>query len=135
VNLRTKASLSFDNGLKPANVEDGSHPQRRHGIPKRSEENEDFLDVAFNVLDLLADDVEADSLGKRSALANSADITDLDTESGRAMSGDGLVSLLESVVLLDVMKVIASDDDGSAHFSGDNDTPNQKRKNAVSMMI
>ena len=47
-----------------------------------SEENEDLLDVTFNVLDLLADDVEADSLGEWAALANGHDITDLDTESG-----------------------------------------------------
>ena len=48
----------------------------------RSEEDENLLDVTFNVLDFLADDVEADSLGERATLANSHDITDLDTESG-----------------------------------------------------
>jgi len=74
------------------------------------------------VLNFLADDVEADSLGERSALANGHNITDLDSESRRAMSGDGLMALLESVVLLDVMKVITSDNDGSGHLSGDNDT-------------
>jgi hypothetical protein len=87
------------------------------------------------VLNFLADDVEADSLGERSALANGHNITDLDSESRRAMSGDGLMALLESVVLLDVMKVITSDNDGSGHLSGDNDTPNQKRKNSISIII
>ena len=48
----------------------------------RSEEDENLLDVTFNVLDFLADDVEANGLGDRAALANSHDITGLDTESG-----------------------------------------------------
>ena len=82
-----------------------------------SEENEDLLDVAFDVLDLLADDVEADGLREGAALSNSHDITDLDTEGWGAVGRDGLMALLESVILLDVMKVIASDDDGPRHFS------------------
>ena len=49
---------------------------------KRSEEDEDLLDVAFDVLDFLAEDVEADGLGERAALADGDDITDLDAESG-----------------------------------------------------
>ena len=93
-----------------------------------SEEHEDLLDVTFDVLDLLADDIEADSLGEGAALADSHDITDLDTESWRAVSGDGLMTLLKSVVLLDVMQVVASDDDGSCHFSGDDNTPEMIKK-------
>jgi hypothetical protein len=93
-----------------------------------SEKNEDLLDVAFNVLDFLAEDVEADSLGNRAALANSHDITGLDTESRGAVNGDVLVTLLESVVLLDVMEIIASDNDGPRHFGGDNNTPIDRRK-------
>ena len=69
------------------------------------------------MLDLLAEDVEADSLGDGTALANCHDITGAETESGGAVNGDVLVALLESVVLLDVMEVIASDDDGPCHFS------------------
>lgn len=38
------------------------------------------------------------------------------------MGGEGLVTLLESVVLLDEMEVITSDDDGSLHLVGDNNT-------------
>lgn len=49
---------------------------------QRSEEHEDLLDVTFDVLDLLADDVEADGLGERAALANGHDVTDVDTEGG-----------------------------------------------------
>ena len=33
-----------------------------------------------------------------------------------------MMSLLESVVLLDVMKVISSKDHGSGHLGGENDT-------------
>lgn len=42
----------------------------------RSEEDEDLLDVAFDVLGLLADDVEAHGLGEGSALADSDDVAD-----------------------------------------------------------
>ena len=69
------------------------------------------------MLDLFAEDVEANGLGERAALSDSDDITGLDTESGGAVDGDVGVALLESVVLLDVMEVIASDDDGPRHFS------------------
>ena len=40
-----------------------------------SEKYEDFLDVTFDVLNLLSDDVESNSLGKGSALTYSNDIT------------------------------------------------------------
>ncbi len=39
------------------------------------------------------------------------------------MSGDVLVSLLESVVLLDIVEIVSSDDDGSLHLGRNNDTP------------
>ena len=68
------------------------------------------------MLDFLADDVEANSLGKRSALADSNNISDSEAESWGAVSSDGLVALLESVVLLDVMKVVTTDDDGVLHL-------------------
>ena len=99
-----------------------------------SEENEDLLDVAFDVLDLLADDVEADSLREGAALTNSHDITDLDTEGRRAMGRHSLMALLEPVILLDVMKVIPSDDDSPRHFSRDDNTPNQERTSAMSII-
>lgn len=40
------------------------------------------------------------------------------------MDGEVVVSLLESGVLLDVMQVISSDDNGSLHLSRNHDTPN-----------
>ena len=75
------------------------------------------------MLDFLADNVEANSLGKRSALADSNDITDSKAESGGAVSSDGLVALLKPVVLLDVVEVVAADDDGVLHLGRNDDTP------------
>ena len=86
---------------------------RRQRQSQCSEENEDFLDVTFDTLDFLAENVEANSLGDWSALAYSHHITLLKTESWGAMARDGLMTFLESVVLLDVMEVITSDDDSS----------------------
>ena len=87
-------------------------------------ESEGLLGVATVSLGVNLDDVEADGLGKGSALANSHDITLLNTgECWGAVSGQVLVSLLESVVLLDVMQVVSSDNDGSSHLSRNNNTP------------
>lgn len=83
----------------------------------RSEKDEDLLDVAIDVLDLLAEHVEADSLGEGTALTDGDDITGADAEGGRAVHRHVLVALLEPVVLLDVVQVIASDHDRSRHFS------------------
>ena len=91
-----------------------------------SEENEDFLYVTFDVLDFLANDIEADGLGQGSALADGNDITDSKSEGWGAVSGDSLVALLESVVLDDVVEVIATDDNGVLHLGGDDDAPKSK---------
>ena len=74
------------------------------------------------MLDFLAEDVEADGLAEGSALSDGNNVTGLDTESWGAMDGNGLMALLEPVVLLDVMEVITSDDDGSGHLAVDNNT-------------
>jgi len=65
-----------------------------------------------------AQDVEADSLAERPALANGDLVTLLDTESRRNVGGKVLVSLLVTRVLGDVVKVLSSDDDGSVHLGG-----------------
>ena len=89
-----------------------------------SEHDEGLSDVTLDSLLLDSDDVESDSLGEGSALTDGHDITDSGTgEGGRQMSGHVVVSLLESVVLLDVMKVISAEDDGSSHLVGEDDTP------------
>ena len=87
-------------------------------------EGEGLLAGAGVLLGVNLDNVEEDGLGEGSALSNGHDITLLNTgESGRAVSGDVLVSLLESVVLLDVMEVISSDNDSSLHLGRNDDSP------------
>lgn len=88
-----------------------------------SEEDENLLDVTVNVLDFLADNVEADGLGNGAALSDGHDITGTEAESGGAVSGNGLMALLETVVLADVMEVVTADNNGVLHLGGDNDTP------------
>lgn len=67
-------------------------------------------------------DVESDSLGDRSTLADNDNVTLLDTESWRNVSSNVSVSLLVSVVLWNVVQVVPSDDDGSVHLGRDNST-------------
>ena len=43
------------------------------------------------------------------------------------MGSDGVMALLEPVILLDVMQVITTDDDGPLHFSRDDNAPNQRK--------
>lgn len=47
-------------------------------------------------------------------------VTLLNTESGRDVRGQVLVSLLVSGILGDELEVLASNDDGSVHLGGDN---------------
>lgn len=65
-------------------------------------------------------DVETNSLGERSALADGDGVANLDTESGRNVGGNVLVALLVSRVLGDKVKVLSADDDGTGHLGGDN---------------
>ena len=43
------------------------------------------------------------------------------------------MALLESVVLLDIVQVVASDNDSPRHFGIDDNAPNQERKSAMSI--
>lgn len=99
-------------------------------LRRRSEEDEDLSDVTFDVLDFLTDDVETHGLGQGSALANGHDITSAQAERGRAVGGDGLVALLESVVLLDKVEVVTADNNGVLHLGRDDDTPIQRSEAA-----
>ena len=65
------------------------------------------------------EDVEADGLGERSALANSDLVTLLDTESGRDVCGEVLVAALVTGVLGDEVEVLAADDQSAVHLGGD----------------
>lgn len=67
-------------------------------------------------------DVESNGLGKWSTLTNNNNVTFLDTESWGDVGSNVLVSLLVSVVFLDKVEVVSSDDDSSVHFGGDNST-------------
>jgi len=63
------------------------------------------------------DDVEANRLGERTALAHCHRVTDGDiAEAGRQMGGDVSVSFLESLVFSDEVKIVPPDDDGSLHL-------------------
>ena len=67
--------------------------------------------------------VVSDSLGDWSALSDGEDISDFDSlESWGKMGRKVVMSLLESVIFLDIMKVISSQDDGSSHLGGKDDT-------------
>ena len=96
-------------------------------LPLCSEHDESLSNVTFYSLLLNSDDVESHGLGERSALSNSNDISDLgSSEAWGAMSWQVVMSLLESVVLFDVMEVVSSEDDSSVHLVGKDDTPERK---------
>jgi hypothetical protein len=89
----------------------------------RSEHDEGLSDIAFDSLLLNSDNIESDGLSNWSALADGDDITGSDSwESWRDMGWEVVMSLLEPVVLLDVMEVISSEDNGSVHLVGENNT-------------
>ena len=74
-----------------------------------SEHDEGLSDVALYELLLNSEHVESDGLAKWSALTNGDDVADLGScESWAEMSWQIVMSLLESVVLSDVMQVISS---------------------------
>jgi len=91
-----------------------------------SEETEDLSDVTVNVLDLLADDIEADGLGQGSALADGHNVTDSESEGWGAVGSDGLVALFEPIVLNDVVEVVTTNDNGVLHLVGNDDTSKYK---------
>ena len=67
--------------------------------------------------------VVSNSLGDWSALSDGKDISNSDSlESWGKMSGKIVMSLLESVILLDVMEVISSEGNSTGHLSAKNDT-------------
>ena len=70
-------------------------------------------------LGFVCDNIETNSLGKRTALSDGYDITILDGEGRRAVSRDILVPLLVTTVLGNVVQIIPSDNNGSLHLGGD----------------
>ena len=75
-----------------------------------------------DTLGLVSNHVESDRLGKRTALSNGNNVSFLDRESRRAVGSNIGVTLLETTVLLNVMQVITSDNNGSSHLGGDDNT-------------
>jgi len=69
-----------------------------------------------------AENVETDSLAQRPALSDGNLVALLNTESRRDMGRDVLVALLVTVVLGDVVEVVAADDEGAVHLGGDDGT-------------
>ena len=67
----------------------------------------------------MGDNIEQDSLGQRTALSNGHNITLLHAEAGAAMRMNILVTLLETTVLLDVMKVVPPDNNRALHLGRD----------------
>lgn len=62
------------------------------------------------------DDVEANGFGQGPALADGNVVSFVDTEARRDVGGSVRVSLLETVVLFDVVQVIATNDEGAVHL-------------------
>ena len=87
------------------------------------EKNELLLGGTEDLVRGYLENVEADGLAQRSALADGDDVSFLNSEAWADVDGDVGVSLLESVVLLDVVKIVSSDDDGAFHLGRDNQTP------------
>merc|ERR1719487_801819 len=69
--------------------------------------------------------VETHGLGERTALANDHLVTSKRLEGRRAVSGDHLVTLLVTTVLLLVVKVVATDGDGVLHEAPVDDATQQ----------
>jgi hypothetical protein len=70
-----------------------------------------------NTLTLNLQNVETDSLGQGAAFTNRNNIPSIDTnESRRAVGSQILVSLFVTAVLLDVVQVFTTNDDGAFHL-------------------
>lgn len=70
-------------------------------------------------LSLMSDNIELHSLGQRTALSNGNNITLLNSKAWGAVSMNVLVTLLETTVLLDVVKVIPTDNNSALHLGRD----------------
>ena len=88
-----------------------------------SEEDELLLHVSFDFLWFNFQDIESDCLWEGSALSYSHYISFLDSESRGTVNGKVSVSLFESVILLNIVKIISSDDNCSLHLSRYDDSP------------
>ena len=67
----------------------------------------------------MSDNVELNGLRQRAALSNSDNIAILNGEAWAAMSVNVLVTLLITLVLGNVVKIVPTNDNGALHLSGD----------------
>mmetsp|Transcript_96360 Transcript_96360/g.249202 ORF Transcript_96360/g.249202 Transcript_96360/m.249202 type:complete len:200 (-) Transcript_96360:13-612(-) len=84
-----------------------------------SEELEHLARVAEDLVLLNLEHVEAHRLGEGAALADRDDVALGHVEARRAVRRQVGVALLEAVELLDVVQVVAADDDGPLHLVRD----------------
>lgn len=80
----------------------------------------------------MLDDSEGNGLGEGAGLSNSDLISGADKEGRGAMSRNLLVTLLETGVLLDEVKVVTTDSDGTVHLGGRNNTLDDASTNSDS---
>ena len=78
-----------------------------------------FSDVSDDLVGDDLEDVESHGFWERSGLSNDNDVSFLDWEGWGDVDWDVGVLLLVSVVLVNIMQVISSHDDGSLHLGGD----------------
>ena len=88
-----------------------------------SEHDEGLSNVTFNSFLFNTNYIETNSLWERSALADSDNISNTSTcESWWQVSWEIVMTFLESVVLLNVMKIISTKDHSTSHLIGKYDT-------------
>ncbi len=89
-------------------------------ILQASEEHELFSNITDNFVRDNLKNIKMNSLGEWSALPDNNDVTFFNWESWWAVDWDISVSLLISVVFWDIMEIVTSDNNGSLHFSRNN---------------
>jgi hypothetical protein len=75
-----------------------------------------------DALRFMCDDVESHGLGEGTALSDGDDVAFLDGEAWRTVHGDVLVAFFETTVFGNVMQIVPSNDDGSLHLGGDDES-------------
>ena len=90
-----------------------------HHAHKTSLEHTESLLSGLGTLGLMGDNIELNSLSQRTALTNSNNISLLNTEAWTAVGMDVLVTLLETTVLLNVVKVITTYNNSTLHLGRD----------------
>ena len=88
-------------------------------------EDPELLLISSDRARLEGDDVEVDGLAQWAAFTDLDDITLLENKGRAAVSRDLGVPLLETLVLGNPVKVVATNNDCAAHLCRNNNTPHQ----------